>query len=42
MIEFKFNPITGELNLDGLPLKIDTEEGFCKCDLYHELENAKL
>ncbi len=41
MIEFKFNPITGELNLDGLPLKIDTEEGFCKCDLYHELVKRK-
>ena len=41
MIEFKFNPITGELNLDGLPLKIDTEESFCKCDLYHELVKRK-
>jgi hypothetical protein len=37
MIELKFKPITGELNLDGLPLEIDTKEGFCKCDLYYEL-----
>lgn len=37
MIELKFKPITGELYLDGLPLEIDTEERFCKCDLYHEL-----
>lgn len=28
MIELNFKPITGELNIDRLPLKIDTEEGF--------------
>ncbi|MCU2361655.1 hypothetical protein N8Q21_10500 [Enterobacter hormaechei subsp. xiangfangensis] len=33
MIELKIKPITGELNLDGLPLEIDTEEGFYKCNL---------
>ncbi|ENO0289032.1 hypothetical protein ACAD15_000019 [Enterobacter bugandensis] len=37
MIELNFKPITRQLNIDGLPLKIDTEEGFCRCDLYHEL-----
>ncbi|MEG5814121.1 hypothetical protein UXN81_09055 [Enterobacter hormaechei] len=37
MIELKIKPITGELNLDGLPLEIDTEEGFYKCNLYREL-----
>lgn len=37
MIELSFNPITGELKFDDLPLGIDTEEGFCKCDLYREL-----
>lgn len=37
MIELNFKSITGELNIDRLPLKIDTEEGFCRCDLYHEL-----
>lgn len=41
MIELKFKPITGELNFDGLPLEIDTKEGFCKCDLYYELVKYK-
>ncbi|HFV9245362.1 hypothetical protein N5C39_08350 [Enterobacter bugandensis] len=41
MIELKFKPITGKLNLDDLPLEIDTEEGFCKCDLYRELVKHK-
>jgi len=41
MIELKFKPITGELNLDDLPLEIDTEEGFCNCDLYRELVKHK-
>lgn len=41
MNELKFNPITGELNLDGLALEIDTEESFCKADLYHELVKRK-
>lgn len=41
MIDLKFKPITGELYLDGLPLEIDTEEGFCKCDIYHELVKKK-
>ncbi|HED4184433.1 TPA: hypothetical protein R4289_004146 [Enterobacter mori] len=41
MIELKFKPITGELYLDGLPLEIDTEERFCKCDLYYELVKHK-
>ena len=41
MIELKFKPITGELNFDGLPLEIDTKEGFCKCDLYPQINQAK-
>ncbi|MEH4930671.1 hypothetical protein [Enterobacter cloacae] len=37
MIELEINPITGELNLDGLALEVDNEEGFCTSNLYHEL-----
>ena len=36
MLELNLNPITGELNLDGLSLEIDSEEGFCNCDFYHK------
>jgi hypothetical protein len=41
MIEFNLNPITGVLTFDDLPLGIDTEEGFCKSGLYHELIKRK-
>lgn len=41
MIEFNLNPIAGDLTFDDLPLGIDTEEGFCKSGLYHELIKRK-
>jgi len=41
MIELEINPITGELNLDGLALEVDNEEGFCTSNLYHELVKRK-
>ncbi|HID3974895.1 hypothetical protein SJ090_00075 [Enterobacter cloacae] len=37
MIKLEINPITGELNLDGLALEVDNEEGFCTSNLYHQL-----
>ncbi|ELE9704147.1 hypothetical protein RM392_001291 [Enterobacter cloacae] len=41
MIELEINPITGELNLDGLALEVDNEEGFCTSNLYHQLIKRK-
>ena len=41
MIEFNLNPIAGDLTFDDLPLGIDSEEGFCKSGLYHELIKRK-
>ena len=41
MIEFNLIPITGDLTFDDLPLGIETEEGFCKSGLYHELNKRK-
>ena len=41
MIALNLNPITGDLIFDDLPLGMDTEEGFCKSGLYHELIKRK-
>lgn len=41
MIALNLNPITGDLKFDDLPLGMDTEEGFCKSGLYHELIKRK-
>lgn len=41
MIELEINPITGELNLDGLALEVDNEDGFCTSNLYHQLIKRK-
>lgn len=41
MIALNLNPITGDRKFDDLPLGMDTEEGFCKSGLYHELIKRK-